>query len=383
MSRSIYRIGRVGVRPLPEPRHDTTPILEALRYGITAPSAHNTQPWRIELVSETEARIDFDPNRRLPETDPPGRQVHISHGTLIEMTAIAATSLGYRTEVELLPDGEMSLPEFGTKPTAILRLVAEPGLSVDPLFAQILSRRTSRLAHVGPPVSNEERTRIATEAASPGVEVGWIPEDQLGAVLEIAAQAMTIEVNDRELFEETSEWFRFTDREIQEKGDGLHFDTAGLSGVPLLLGHLFTRPRNWHKPYNRRPYLKGFVDSVRTTRALLTLTTPTNTMRDWITTGRSYMRAQLAADRTGLRFQPVSQVLQEYPQMDELRARMENLTGTVTPAKLQMLVRVGHTAQPGLSPRRDLNAIVDTGTIVGAHGTRTKEEAPGVRSEKA
>ena len=105
MSRSIYSIGRVGVRPLSEPRPDTTPILEALRYGVTAPSAHNTQPWRIELVSESEARMYFDPSRRLPATDPRGRQVHISHGTLIEMTVIAATSFGYRTEVELLPEG--------------------------------------------------------------------------------------------------------------------------------------------------------------------------------------------------------------------------------------------------------------------------------------
>jgi hypothetical protein len=361
LSRSIYRIGRGGDRPLSGPRPDTTPILEVLSYGITAPSAHNTQPWRIELVSETEARLYFDPSRRLPATDPPDRQVHISHGTLIEMTAIAATSLGFRTEVELLPEGEMSVPEFGTKPTAILRLVAEPGRSVDPLFGQTLTRRTSRLAHLGPPVSNEERTRIATEAAFPGVEVGWIPDDQLAAVLEIAAEAMTIEVDDHELFEETKEWFRFTEREIEEKGDGLHFDTSGLTGVPLLLAHLFTRPRNWHKPYNRRPYLKGFVDSVRTTRAMLTLTTPTNGMRDWITTGRAYMRAQLAANQTSLRFHPVSQVLQEYPQMDALRARMETLTDTAAPAKLQMLVRVGHTAQPGLSPRRNLNSIIATG----------------------
>ena len=217
MSRSVYRIGSIGDRPLSEPQLGATPILAALRYGITAPSAHNTQPWRIEVVSETEARVYFDPSRRLSATDPPGRQVHISHGTLIELTAIAATSLGFRTEVELLPGGEVTLSEFGTKPTAILRLLREPGLAVDPLFGQILSRRSSRLGHVGPPVSNEERTRIATEAAFPGVEIGWIPDDQLATVLDIAAQAMTIEVDDHQLFEETNHWFRFTDREIDEK----------------------------------------------------------------------------------------------------------------------------------------------------------------------
>jgi hypothetical protein len=274
------------------------------------------------------------------------------------MTGIAATSLGYRTEVDLLPDGEMSVHEFGTKPTAILRLVADPDQAVDPLFSQILSRRSSRLAHHGPPVTDEERTQIQTQARFTGVEVGWVPQDLLATVLDIAARAMTIEVNDRALFDETLHWFRFSDQEIAEKGDGLHLDTAGLSGLSLTLGRLFTRPRNWHKPYNRRPYLKGFVDSVRTTRALLTLTTPTNTMRDWITTGRSYVRAQLTADELGLRFQPISQVLQEYPQMEELRTEMENLMGTAAPAKLQMLVRVGHTQQPGLSPRRTLSSMI-------------------------
>ena len=360
MSGSIFRIGQAGDRPLSPLPPGSPPIVQALRYGISAPSAHNTQPWRIELVSDTEARVYFDPARRLPVTDPPGRQVHISHGTLIEMTAIAATSLGYRTEAELLPGGEMTIPDFGTKPTAVIRLVADPAVAVDPLFAQILTRRTSRLAHQGPPLTDSEREQIAAQAQVPGVAAGWVPQDQLAAVLDTAARAMAIEVNDHDLYDETRQWFRFSDREIAQKGDGLHFDTSGMSGLSLQLARWFTRPRNWDKSYNRGPYLKGFVDSVKSTRAMLTLTTPANTMHEWITTGRAYMRAQLAADRLGLRFQPTSQVLQEYPQMDELRVQTEHLMGVDPPAKIQMLVRVGRTRQPGLSPRRDLSSIIQT-----------------------
>src|SRR5262245_60908593 len=180
------------------------------------------------------------------------------------MTAIAATSLGYRTEVDLLPDGEMPVSEFGTKPTAILRLAADQEQAVDPLFSQILGRRSSRLAHQGPPLTDEERTRIQTEARLTGVEVGWVPRDLLATVLDIAARAMAIEVNDRALFDEYLQWFRFSDQEITDKGDGLDLDTSGLSGLSLTLARVFTRPRTWHKPYNRGPYLKGFVDSVRT-----------------------------------------------------------------------------------------------------------------------
>jgi hypothetical protein len=69
MSASIFRIGQVGDRPLSAPQPDSSPIRQALRYGITAPSAHNTQPWRIELDSDTEARLYFDPERALPATD--------------------------------------------------------------------------------------------------------------------------------------------------------------------------------------------------------------------------------------------------------------------------------------------------------------------------
>jgi hypothetical protein len=358
MSRSIYRIGDTRRRPLADPRPDGSPIVAALRYGVTAPSAHNTQPWRIELVSDLEAHLFLDPNRMLPNTDPPGRQVHISHGTLIEMTAIAATSVGYRTEIDVLPDGQMSIPEFGTKPTATIRLVTEPGIEADPLFSQILERRSSRLAHQGPPPTDQERAHIEHNAHFPGVEVGWIPEDQRTRVLEIAAQAMTIEAEDHDLYDETRIWFRYSDREIAEKGDGLHADTAGLSGLSLALGRRFINDGNWHKPYNRGPYLKGFRRSVSATTALLTLTTATNTMRDWIVTGRAYVRAQLSAGSFGLRFQPISQVLQEFPQMDQLRTEMEQLVGITAPAKLQMLVRVGRTTPPALSPRRDLRAII-------------------------
>ncbi len=107
--------------------------------------------------------------------------------------------------------------------------------------------------------------------------------------------------------------------------------------------------------YDRKKH--GGTGSVHSTRALLTLTTPANTMRDWITAGRAFMRARLAAAQLGLRFHPISQVLQEYRQMDQLPTEMNALTGVAEPAKLQMLVRVGRTSQPGLSPRRDLSAI--------------------------
>jgi hypothetical protein len=81
-------------------------------------------------------------------------------------------------------------------------------------------------------------------------------------------------------------------------------------------------------------------------------------MADWIRTGRAYVRAQLAADMLGLRFHPVSQSLQEFAEMDATREELQDLLQIHAPAKIQMLVRVGRTETPALSPRRKLVEIV-------------------------
>lgn len=81
------------------------------------------------------------------------------------------------------------------------------------------------------------------------------------------------------------------------------------------------------------------------------------------------MRARLAAAQLGLRFHPISQVLQEYPQMDQLPNEMNMLTGVTEPAKLQMLVRVGRTSQPGpvtaARPERDRPAPIGPACAAG------------------
>jgi len=334
------------------------PIVEALRYGITAPSAHNTQPWRIELVSDTEARLFMDRQRLLPATDPPGRQVHMSHGTLLEVTAIAATRFRYRAEIDLLPEGSMTYEEFGRKPTARVRLVEAPKVAVDSLFAELLERRTSRLPHEGPIVTQDELAAIIEHTKPGGLQMALIPEAQLPEALSLVRDAMAIEVNDYELYDETRYWFRFSKRAIREHRDGLSINTAGLTGASAGAANMFLSSKNFHKAKNRERFLKTFGATIDSSRGLLTMTTPSNTMIDWLSTGRAYVRAQLAAQTLGLRFQPVSQILQEYRQMDELRPKLGALVGVEPPAKVQMLVRLGRSATPGLSPRRAIGDFV-------------------------
>jgi len=210
----------------------------------------------------------------------------------------------------------MTYEESGKKPTARVRLVETPKVAVDSLFAELLDRRTSRLPHEGPIVTQDE------------------------------------------LYDETRYWFRFSKRAIREHRDGLSINTAGLTGASAGAANMFLSSKNFHEAKNRERFLKTFGETVDSSRGLLTMTTPSNTMIDWLSTGRAYVRARLAAQTLGLRFQPVSQILQEYPQMDELRPQLGALVGVEPPAKVQMLVRLGRSATPGLSPRRAIGDFV-------------------------
>ena len=94
-------------------------------------------------------------------------------------------------------------------------------------------------------------------------------------------------------------------------------------------------------------------------RGVLLLKTATNEQLDWLKTGRAYARVQLALTRLGLVCQPLSQVLQEFPEMTDLQKRFNVLVGVDEPAKIQMAVRVGRAERSYVAPRRDPDSLLE------------------------
>jgi hypothetical protein len=102
---------------------------------------------------------------------------------------------------------------------------------------------------------------------------------------------------------------------------------------------------------------EAVLDKTRTAMAHLWMTTPGNTRAEQIAAGRDWMRVHLAATALGVALQPMSQALQEYPEMAGLYAQIHRDLapdgGTV-----QMFARLGYCADVPPSPRWPIDAKV-------------------------
>jgi hypothetical protein len=331
-----------------------TPILQAITYGGHAPNPHNTQAWKIEVLSDLEGMLYIDERRLLPVTDPSTREIHIGAGCFLESLATGMAGQGYVTHVELLPRGPYGTADIGKKPVARFSL-ANGSDTRRALLAQYVDvRQTNRKPYSGPPLEDVEAERIRTEVAADGGNAIIVRGRDMGPILDLFRRATEIETATPRASEEMRQWFRFDERERRTKRDGLSVPQTvggGIKGriVELSLGN----PRIWSSAFARQMIMRATAKAIDSARGIVLLTTRSNRQLEWVNTGRTYERFHLVLTQLGLTCQPYSQVLHEYPEMAPLQAELNELLGVRAPEKIQMAVRVGRARRAYRAPRRD------------------------------
>lgn len=316
------------------------PRLNALSHALLAPSPHNLQPWLAELVGTDGVRIWRDKDRDLPMTDPFGRQLTIGMGCFVELMVMAAGETGHGVDVTLFPEGEEG-------PVAEARFVAGGGHR-DPLFTHVFDRRSCKEPFADRPVPAADVAALAAHA-----RIITDPE-RVTALRTLTFEAHRIEVTTPRTNRESVELIRMGRREIEASPDGI--DLGGPLMEALMLAGLMTREKLQDPASSAfRQGLDIYARIHAATHAFAVIVTDTNDRIAQIGAGRDWMRLNLATTSLGLALHPVSQALQEYPEMADAYARAHALLapegGTV-----QMLGRLGHGPAVPPSPRWPLEA---------------------------
>ncbi|HEY0870033.1 MAG TPA: hypothetical protein VGD55_06525, partial [Acidothermaceae bacterium] len=149
-----------------------TPEHEAiLTAALRAPSAHNAQPWRLEVRPDDQCyELHYDYTDYLP-FDPEDRDAYLCMGAFVETLSLAAANLGHRADFE---------PVFARSGSDLLvgRITIGPApceAAIDPLAATISGRHTNRCEYDATPLPDElvaELKNLGAVMVSPAAMAG-------------------------------------------------------------------------------------------------------------------------------------------------------------------------------------------------------------------
>ena len=329
------------------------PRLDALSHALLAPNPHNRQPWVAALEGADGVTLWRDPTLDLPETDPFGRQLTIGMGCFIELMVMAAAERGMAVDLALFPDGtEDDAP--------VAQATFTPGGTPDPLFAHVFDRRSCKEPYDMTRRVDGDALQGAFDAAGGAVRWGSATEEKAAApVRRLARDAFATEFTTPAKLKESIDLIRIGKREINAAPDGI--DLQGpLFEVLNLAGQM--TPEKMMDPDNPAyaQALDGLLATIEASPAFVWLATPDNTRPTQIAAGRAWVRLNLALTGAGLSLQPLSQALQEFPEMAEhYTAAHAMLAG---PGEtVQMLGRVGYGPDVAPAPRWPLEAKLKHG----------------------
>lgn len=331
-----------------------------LGYAILAPHSHNLQSWLVDLNVPDEILLSCDLDRLLPETDPFSRQIMMSHGTFLEVLDIAARERGLKAEIALFPEGPFGPDKLDRRPVARIRLVADATVRRDPLFAQIVNRRTNRslydLARAVPAPAWQAMADSVKPNPLRFAFVGLDRPEVLQRHRDIANDAWRIEMTTPRTILESYKVLRVGAAEIERHPDGLFV----LDRLPVLMSSvgLFDRSKApAPDDYATTSQVKDFHSKLASTPGFLWMVTDDNERTTQVNAGRAYSRVQLAATAFGVSLQPLQQALQEYPEQAGPHAEIRRLLDASQPARtVQMWARAGFAPPIGPAPRRGVEA---------------------------
>jgi hypothetical protein len=337
------------------------PRLAILSTALLAPNPHNRQPWVLALEGEDSFALYAQADRKLPHTDPQDRQITIGLGCFLEVARMAAAQRQLALNVTSFPDGE-PWPTLDDRPVARVRLVPDAsGITTDPLFAHVTNRRSCKEPFdLSRPVEDDLLAALgktATVDLSHSVSYGASGDTtHVAALRDLGWRAHEIEMQTPRTLRESVELMRFGKTQIEANPDGI--DLGGPFLESLQVSGLMSRD-DFYNP-NSQSYVQGlemYKAMFDNTPAFAWLSTSGNTRREQLDAGAAWIRLNLATTRSGLALHPVSQSLQEYPEMAPLLAEVhQTLPMLPTGHRVQMLGRVGYGPAIAPSPRWPLES---------------------------
>lgn len=338
--------------------------VQVAAHGLLAANGHNMQPWFIR-TDAGDAGVFYlyaDSSRQSPEVDPMARQMMVTQGAFLEYALLAGAELGYEAGIGLFPHGaydEGQLTQSMTRKAVAKVTLRKTAVSPSPLYSFMFQPDTNRGPYRPTPLTDQETEALqslGTDKLAVEVFRDRGDLDRLGGYIMQAAEA---EADVPRVMEESSAIFRANEYAKNRYRYGLSVEGQGTTG---LMKHVLQGLVTLFPSMNRGQAASDrFIQSTREaadhTPAYALIRSADNSRESQVRSGMLYSRLVLEAHSLGLAVQPLSQALEEYPEMAGIYAAIHR-DYAPQGGTLQMLVRIGQPVKEApLSMRRDVREL--------------------------
>ena len=328
-------------------------ILNVARH---APSPHNVQPWRVRILSDTEAELFIDGRRTLPKEDFTGSFLLSAMGMFLEAIDLLAAPYGIHLEFKLRESPEAFAEKARSEhvnvmiPFADLRLADGDPLSDTYAPDVFLKRRTCRIALHPTPVAPEAVMALT------GLAQQWRhcyrqidSPDQIERILGRNIDAVFHDMNVASYHDEITSWFRFTDKAAMHYRDGLDYRCMNLSRSEFWLSARMSRLLVF--PPSRLLLRARYRRQLGTVPTIGMLSGKFFLAENAVDSGRFLMRFWLETARLGLYLHPYGNLVTNAEAAAWLKSE-------VSLGDIWLVFKLGYADEPPQSHRRLLEEIL-------------------------
>jgi hypothetical protein len=264
-----------------------------------APSAHNTQPWRLHYAADS-VKLNYDLSRTLPISDPTHRDLFLSLGAFVETVLIVCA------------DAEMPVAFNPTREIQSHNIVGE-FLEASALYqtkftlADVQKRQTSR--HQYQPVDVMPIVETLKADLPDGIHLHLL---QPADVLDLYIASDSYMYHESGIAEELYQWLRLDKKDARYYQDGLNADCLVLSPLEAKLLNFVLHPKRLWLLRNTpllRILLHFSADILRDSSRVLALSSHYETMADMFNLGRALQRLWLKLAQADYYTHPLSQII--------------------------------------------------------------------------
>lgn len=315
------------------PRHPPATLRDAIAYAVLAPSTHNTQPWRFQVLDEA-LLLFADRSRAMPVADPSGRELIMSCGAALFNLRTVLQSWGYAVRTDLLPDHR--------QPDLLARVMIAPGRpgtdEQHALVAAMGRRHTHCQEFTDEPLLAGLLEQLQAAADQEGAWLAVLDVAAAEQAAALVARASRTQLGSAAYRRELARWIRPS---WSRRPDGIPGYALGLSGLAAALGRWVVALVDVGPWQSRRE-----ASLARRAPGLVVVGTEGETPREWLAAGQALQRVLLCAATQGV----FASFLNAPVQIKDMRR--EVLAFTARRGVPHILLRLGVGGHARATPRR-------------------------------